>query len=73
MLNDYRIQKENDPDGFSDQVVGLSRDICIVGKDFSCRVDVTKNTDSVDLVVTVSWPDGNNTLSINMNQKLTDQ
>ncbi len=71
LLNDYRIQKENDPDNFEDIASGLSREVCVEGKDYSCLVTVTKNTGSVDLLVTVSWPDGNNILSISINQTLT--
>ena len=71
LLNDYRIQRDNDPDGFKASVAGISKDICVDGKDYSCKVDVAKDTGLVNLVVTVSWPDGDNTLSINLNQSLT--
>jgi len=71
LLNEYRIQKENDPDGFESQVVGVNREQCVAGKDYSCRVEVTKKVGAVDFYVTVSWPDGNNTLSVNLNQTFT--
>lgn len=72
ILNDYRIEKENDPEIFESVVVGLNRDVCVDGKDYSCSVEVTKNNGSVDLLVTVNWPDGNNTLSINLKQTFND-
>ncbi len=66
LLNDYRSQKEMDPVTFLDNVVGINRAVCIEGKDFSCVVEVTKGSSSVDLNITVSWVDGSNTLSINL-------
>lgn len=72
LLNDYRIQRDNDPDQFEDNVVGLSRDVCVTDKPYSCKVEVTKQTGSVDVVATVSWIDGVNTLSVNLNQVLTE-
>lgn len=66
LLNDYRSQKEMDPVTFLDNVAGINRAVCIEGKDFSCVVEVTKGSSSVDLNITVSWVDGSNTLSINL-------
>ncbi len=72
ILNDYRLQKENDPDGFSGSVAGLNRPTCIEGKDFSCLAVVENINGDVDITVTVSWIEGENTFSIKMNQKLND-
>lgn len=72
LLNEYRIQRDNDPDTFEDNVVGLSRDVCVSGKDYSCTVEVNKLSGAVEVIATVSWVDGVNTLSITLNQKLTD-
>lgn len=66
LLNDYRLQKEADPTTFLDNVAGINRDICVEGKEFSCVVEVTKGSSSADLNITVSWVDGNNTLSVNL-------
>lgn len=70
ILNDYRLQKENDPQNFADTVIGLSRDVCVVGKDYSCTVTVTKNATSVNLFVSVSWVDGANTLDVSLEQDI---
>ncbi len=70
LLNGYRIERDNDPVAFEAAVVGINRDICVDGKDYSCKVEVTKSTGLVDLLVTVSWPDGDSTLSINLHQSL---
>lgn len=70
ILNDYRLQKENDPQNFADTVIGLNRDVCVAGKDYSCTVTVTKNVTSVNLFVRVSWIDGANTLDVSLEQDL---
>ncbi|EKD56045.1 MAG: hypothetical protein ACD_58C00311G0002 [uncultured bacterium] len=70
LLNDYRQQRDNNPGTFLSGVVGINRETCVEGKNYSCKVEVTKNASSVDLYITVSWPDGGNTLSVTSNQKL---
>ena len=50
--------------------IGIKTSSKIEGKSYSCKVEVTKNASSVDLYITVSWPDGGNTLSVTSNQKL---
>lgn len=71
LLNDFRIQNQSDPEVFEAAVVGFSRDVCVTGKEYSCTAEITKNGGSVDILITVSWTDGNNTLSVKMEQKIT--
>lgn len=68
ILNDYRTQKESDPSNFKDNVVGLDKQVCVEGKDYSCVVTITKNSNSVNLLIKVSWPEGSNTLNVSLDQ-----
>ncbi len=72
VLNDYRVQRDNDLDDFEENVVGFTREVCVDGKDYSCRTEITKNGGSVDIIVVVSWVDGENTLSVDISQKLEE-
>ncbi len=73
ILNDYRLQRDNDPDGFAELVTGLNKPTCIEGKNYSCVATVEDVAGDIDITVTVSWVEGENTFSINLNQKLNDQ
>jgi type II secretory pathway pseudopilin PulG len=68
IINTYRLQKDSDPGNFESNVIGLNMAICEEGKDFSCLATISKNNGSVDISVKVSWPEGQNVLSITMNQ-----
>lgn len=68
ILNNYRTQKESDPSNFKDNVVGLDKQVCVEGKDYSCVVTITKNSNSVNLLIKVSWPEGSNTLNVSLDQ-----
>ncbi len=72
ILNDYRLQRENDPVGFSTTVSGINRSTCVEGKDYSCIALVEEVSGDVDITVTVSWVEGENTFSVSLNQKLND-
>ncbi len=72
ILNDYRLQRENDPVGFSASVIGINRSTCVEGKDYSCTALVEEVNGDVDVAVTVSWVEGENTFSVSVNQKLND-
>jgi len=72
ILNDYRLQRDNDPDGFAASVTGINRQTCVEGKEYSCVALVESVNGDVDVTVTVSWVEGENTFSINLNQKLND-
>lgn len=72
ILNDYRLQRDNDPEGFSNSVIGINKPVCVEGKDFSCVAVADVVNGDVDITVTVSWVEGENTFSISTNQKLND-
>jgi type II secretory pathway pseudopilin PulG len=71
LLNDYRIQRDNDPSLFKTSVTGIDRAVCIVEKEYACKVNVIVGENEVDLEVIVSWQDGSSTLSITQNQTLS--
>lgn len=72
ILNDYRLQRDNDPDEFATNVTGLNRSTCVEGKDYSCIALVEEVNGDIDITVTVSWIEGENTFSVKLNQKLND-
>lgn len=72
ILNDYRLQRDNDPDGFANNVVGINRPTCVEGKTYSCVATIENVNGDIDVRITVSWIEGENTFSISLNQKLND-
>ncbi len=72
ILNDYRLQRDTDPETFAATVTGIDRDTCVDGLDYSCTATVTNVNGDVDINVVVSWVEGENTFSISTSQKLNE-
>lgn len=72
ILNDYRLQRDTEPETFASTVTGLDRDVCVEGLDYSCTATVTNVNGDVDISVVVSWVEGENTFSISTSQKLNE-
>ena len=71
LLNTYRVDRDLNVDLFFATVGSLSRDICIVGKKYGCRVDKVDVTGGVILKATVYWNEGVNRYEISLDQLLT--
>lgn len=72
ILNDYRIQRDLNPDEFTSSVTGLNRETCIDGKDFSCNAVTEVVNNDVNITIKVSWVEGENTFTVELNQKLSE-
>lgn len=70
ILNDYRLQRDADPETFAATVTGINRQTCVEGKDYSCVAVVENVNDDITVTITVSWIEGENTFSVNFSQKL---
>ncbi len=68
VINEYRLQKDSDPDNFESNVTGLNKEICVEGKEFSCNATIFNVNGLVKVVVQVSWVEGQNTLSVSLDQ-----
>jgi type II secretory pathway pseudopilin PulG len=72
VINEYKLQRDNDPNVFQSSVAGIDREVCVAGKEFSCLATVTIEGSSVNIVVKVSWIEGLNTFSVSLNQVFGD-
>lgn len=70
ILNDYRLQRDNDPETFPATVTGINRQTCVEGKDYACVAVVENVNDDISINIIVSWVEGENTFSVNFSQKL---
>lgn len=72
IINEYRLQRDEDPEGFAGSVVGLNNSECESNSDFGCVVSVTVLDDeTVELNIVVSWQEGDNTFKVVSDQKLS--
>lgn len=68
--NDYKAQRDVDPEGFYTLVTNATIDPCEAGKPYKCSVVVDRAADGVVISATASWDEGGNTVSISSSQSL---
>ncbi len=71
ILNQYRIQRDTDPQLFYDSVASAINDPCVTGKPYVCNITVVKSATSVQINVKVDWSDGGQTFNVSLNQLLS--
>ncbi len=70
ILNDYKVQRDINPDNFYNTVTGEVIDPCESGKPYKCTVTVDKTADGVLVSVLVEWSDGGNTFNMTLSELL---
>lgn len=68
VVNEYKLQRDNDPNSFELNVTGINKEVCVEAKEFSCVAVVNNSGGLIEIVVTVSWIEGQNTLSVSLKQ-----
>ncbi|KKT40606.1 MAG: hypothetical protein UX47_C0003G0041 [Candidatus Collierbacteria bacterium GW2011_GWA2_46_26] len=71
LLNDYRFQRDSNPQVFYDSAVGTILDPCVSGKTYVCTVSMVKTLEAVLVTVKVEWGDGGQTFNISLSQSLS--
>ncbi len=71
ILNDYKSDRDTNPDGFYAAISGSIIDPCKDGLPYRCLVTVSKNSDSVTITVTAEWEDGGKTYKTALTQSLS--
>jgi type II secretory pathway pseudopilin PulG len=68
--NDYKAQRDTDPDSFYNTVDNNVTDPCVSGKPYKCTVIVEKFPNSITITVKAEWTDGGDPLSVSSIQSL---
>lgn len=68
--NDYKAQRDSDPDTFYQNAVNTTIDPCVAGKPYKCTVMMDKLPDSVIIDAKAEWSDGGNVISTSLRQIL---
>jgi type II secretory pathway pseudopilin PulG len=68
--NDYRTQRDIDPNGFYESVANVVLDPCVVDSLYKCQIFVDKSGDLVTITARAEWIDGGNLLSVSSVQSL---
>jgi peptidoglycan hydrolase-like protein with peptidoglycan-binding domain len=69
-LNDYKVLRDVDPDGFYNSVTSTVIDPCEPNTPYKCTVVADKTADGVLITITVEWVDGGATFSTSLSQSL---
>ncbi len=70
ILNDYRTQRDSDPQEFYSTVTGDVLDPCVVDKPYVCTISVDKTAEAVLVTIKAEWLDGGQTYSVSLSQSL---
>lgn len=68
--NDYKAERDSDPEGFYLSVANAVIDPCVAGKPYTCTIVIEKAADSVTITATAEWDDGGVQLSTLSTQSL---
>ena len=68
--NDYRVQRDINPEGFYSSIVSTVIDPCVADSTFVCTITVDKTVDSVTIMAKAEWIDGGSSFSTSLVQSL---
>lgn len=70
ILNDYRVQRDTDPEGFYTTVTGTVIDPCVAGKPYVCTITVDKTPDATLISIRADWSEGESDYNVSLSQSL---
>ncbi len=73
LLNNYRVQRDSNPQAFYDNAGGSVLDPCVSGKTYVCIVSMEKSAEAVLVTVKVEWGDGGQTFDVSLSQSLSKE
>lgn len=68
--NNYKAQRDSDPDNFYSVVADTVIDPCETGKPYKCTVQINKTVDDVTITAKAEWVDSDSTFSTSSVQTL---
>lgn len=71
ILNDYRLQRDEDPEGFYTAITGTVLDPCVAGKQYVCTITINKTADATVITVRADWSEGDSDLNVSISQSLS--
>lgn len=71
LLNDYRMQRDSNPELFYTTVTSTVLDPCKADTAYVCTVIIDRSPDAIILTITADWSDGGETYSTSLSQSLT--
>ena len=70
-LNDYKTERDTNPDNFYTTVESSTIDPCVIDKPYKCLVTVDKTVDAVKISITAQWQDGGRPYETSLSQSLS--